>query len=43
MPNAQDGDQGDYKIVVSNDAGDASSNAPLTVKPEGLLFFKNSV
>ncbi|GMS98905.1 hypothetical protein PENTCL1PPCAC_21080, partial [Pristionchus entomophagus] len=32
VPNAQDDDAADYKVVVGNDAGDADSSAALTVK-----------
>src|SRR5690606_13575937 len=35
VPNASEDDAADYKVVVSNDAGDADSSAALTVKLPG--------
>ncbi|NP_001343711.1 Muscle M-line assembly protein unc-89 [Caenorhabditis elegans] len=40
IPNAQLDDTADYKVVVSNDAGDADSSAALTVKLPGIAIVK---
>lgn len=40
MPNAQKDDTADYKVVLSNDAGEADSSAALTVKLPGLEIAK---
>ncbi|CAL2029366.1 unnamed protein product [Caenorhabditis brenneri] len=40
IPNAQLDDTADYKVVLSNDAGDADSSAALTVKLPGIAIVK---
>ncbi|ETN83967.1 hypothetical protein NECAME_07120, partial [Necator americanus] len=40
VPNAQKEDMADYKVVISNDAGDAESSAALTVKLPGIEIVK---
>ncbi|VDM72530.1 unnamed protein product, partial [Strongylus vulgaris] len=40
VPNAQKEDAADYKVVVSNDVGDAESSAALTVKVPQIEFVK---